>query len=128
MVLKIRVYCRRELLHLRALNRSGLFLCFEQGDTMSLTIDDVRRVANLARLEFNESELAEITSQLSKVVTLVDELAMANTDGVDPMVHAIELANILAADIPKASLSRAEAIRNAPSADDECFRVPAVLG
>ncbi|XZE33327.1 Asp-tRNA(Asn)/Glu-tRNA(Gln) amidotransferase subunit GatC [Pirellulaceae bacterium SH501] len=95
---------------------------------MSLTIDDVRRVANLARLEFNESELAEITSQLSKVVTLVDELATANTDGVDPMVHAIELANILAADTPQASLSRAEAIKNAPSADDECFRVPAVLG
>lgn len=95
---------------------------------MSLTIDDVRRVANLARLEFNESELAEITSQLSKVVTLVDELATVNTDGVDPMVHAIELANILAADTPRASLSRAEAIKNAPSADDECFRVPAVLG
>ncbi|AMV32405.1 Glutamyl-tRNA(Gln) amidotransferase subunit C [Pirellula sp. SH-Sr6A] len=95
---------------------------------MSLTIDDVRRVANLARLEFNEAELAEITAQLSKVVTLVDELAAANTDGVDPMVHAIELANILAADRPKPSVTRAEALQNAPSADDECFRVPAVLG
>lgn len=77
---------------------------------MSLTIDDVRRVANLARLEFNEAELAEITAQLSKVVTLVDELATANTDGVDPMVHAIELANILAADSPKPSVTRAEAL------------------
>ncbi|XZE45964.1 Asp-tRNA(Asn)/Glu-tRNA(Gln) amidotransferase subunit GatC [Pirellulaceae bacterium SH467] len=95
---------------------------------MSLTIDDVRRVANLARLEFNEAELAEITEQLSKVVTLVDELAAANTDGVDPMVHAIELANILAVDSPRPSVTRAEALQNAPSADEECFRVPAVLG
>ncbi len=93
-----------------------------------LTIEDVKRVANLARLDFTEEELSEITVQLGKVVTLIDELSTVNTEGVEPMVHAIELANILAADSVKPSLDRAEALKNAPSADDECFRVPAVLG
>lgn len=95
---------------------------------MSLSIDDVRRVANLARLEFSESELGEITKQLGNVVALVDELSQVNTEGVEPMVHAIELNNVLAADVVKPSLERTEALKNAPSADEECFRVPAVLG
>ena len=95
---------------------------------MSLRIDDVRRVANLARLEFSESELGEITEQLGKVVALVDELGQVDTEGVEPMVHAMELTNVLAADIVKPSLDRTEALKNAPNCDQECFRVPAVLG
>ncbi len=95
---------------------------------MPLSIDDVRRVANLARLQFEESELEEITAQLGKVVKLADELSSVNTDGVEPMVHAIELSNVLAADVVQASIRREDALKNAPSADGECFRVPAVLG
>ena len=95
---------------------------------MSLSIDDVRRVANLARLEFSEEELGEITKQLGKVVDLVDELSQVDTQGVEPLVHAIELTNVLAADSVKPSLDRADALKNAPASDEECFRVPAVLG
>jgi aspartyl-tRNA(Asn)/glutamyl-tRNA(Gln) amidotransferase subunit C len=44
------------------------------------------------------------------------------------MVHAIEIENVLVEDLVFASLPREEALKNAPSSDDECFRVPAVLG
>ncbi|MBU6173146.1 MAG: aspartyl/glutamyl-tRNA amidotransferase subunit C, partial [Planctomycetes bacterium] len=61
-----------------------------RGCRMTLSIDDVRRVANLARLSFTEEELAEITLQLGKVVDLVAQLSVADTQGIEPMVHAIE--------------------------------------
>lgn len=95
---------------------------------MSLTLDDVKRIANLARLSFTEEELVEITKQLGNVVELVTELSQVDTDGVSPMVHAIEIENVLVEDLVFASLPREEVLKNAPSSDDECFRVPAVLG
>ena len=95
---------------------------------VSLTLDDVKRIANLARLSFTEEELVEITKQLGNVVELVTELSQVGTDGVSPMVHAIEIENVLVEDLVFASLPREEALKNAPSSDDECFRVPAVLG
>ena len=95
---------------------------------MSLTLDDVKRIANLARLSFTEDELVEITKQLGNVVELVTELSQVDTDGINPMVHAIEIVNVLVEDKVLASLPREEALKNAPSSDDECFRVPAVLG
>jgi aspartyl-tRNA(Asn)/glutamyl-tRNA(Gln) amidotransferase subunit C len=95
---------------------------------VSLTLDDVKRIANLARLSFTEDELVEITKQLGNVVELVTELSQVDTDGISPMVHAIEIENVLVEDHVLASLPREEALKNAPSSDDECFRVPAVLG
>ena len=95
---------------------------------VSLTLDDVKRIANLARLSFTEDELVEITKQLGNVVELVTELSQVDTDGINPMVHAIEIVNVLVEDKVLASLPREEALKNAPSSDDECFRVPAVLG
>jgi aspartyl-tRNA(Asn)/glutamyl-tRNA(Gln) amidotransferase subunit C len=95
---------------------------------VSLTLDDVKRIANLARLSFTESELVEITRQLGNVVELVEQLSQVPTDSVQPMVHAIEIENVLVEDKVSVSLPREEALKNSPSSDDECFRVPAVLG
>ncbi|MFC1759449.1 aspartyl/glutamyl-tRNA amidotransferase subunit C [Planctomycetota bacterium] len=51
-----------------------------------------------------------------------------DTENVEPMAHAADVANVFADDILQPSLDRADALANAPKADDECFRVPAVLG
>jgi aspartyl-tRNA(Asn)/glutamyl-tRNA(Gln) amidotransferase subunit C len=95
---------------------------------MALSAEDVLRVANLARLSLEQNEIAELTSKLGSVVGLIEQLSEANTDQVEPMVHAFELQNVLASDIVSPSLSRELALQNAPSSDQECFRVPAVLG
>jgi aspartyl-tRNA(Asn)/glutamyl-tRNA(Gln) amidotransferase subunit C len=95
---------------------------------VALSQDDVMRVAKLARLSLTSSEVSELTSQLGQIVSLVDQLGEVNTDNVEPMVHAFDSVNVLAPDVPVPSLSRSEALQNAPAADSECFRVPAVLG
>lgn len=95
---------------------------------MILSVDDVIRVANLARLSLSPAESSELAGQLSKIVDLVNELSELDTEGIEPLVHAIEISNVLAEDAPRPSLPRQSVLQNAPAADDECFRVPAVLG
>ena len=95
---------------------------------MALDRHQVAKIAALARLSFTDAELDELTVQLGKIVDLVDQLSLVNTDGIEPMVHAIELENVLKADEIQPSLDRRKALANAPDADEECFRVSAVLG
>jgi aspartyl-tRNA(Asn)/glutamyl-tRNA(Gln) amidotransferase subunit C len=65
---------------------------------MSLSPTDVERIAHLARLQLSEAELASYSVQLQAIVTFVDQLQAVDTAGIEPMVHAIELSNVLAAD------------------------------
>ena len=58
---------------------------------MSISRQDVEKVALLARLQLTEAELATMTEQLAQIVGYVDQLAEVDTDGVEPMAHAIEL-------------------------------------
>ncbi len=95
---------------------------------MALAADDVIRIGNLARLSLAPAEVLELTEKLGKIVDLVEQLAEVDTENVEPMVHAFELQNVLAPDLCLPSLSRDQALQNAPSSDSECFRVPAVLG
>ena len=95
---------------------------------MALTLEDVEKVALLARLQFTDDELSLMTDHLVQIVEYVEQLDQLDTKDVEPLAHTLEINNVLADDVPQASLSREEALRNAPQHDDECFRVPAVLG
>ena len=94
---------------------------------MSLDRFQVAKIALLARLSLSELELDSATDQLGKIVDLFHQLDQVDTDGVEPLVHAIELHNVLAVDQVVPSIVRELALQNAPSADEECFRVNAVL-
>lgn len=95
---------------------------------MNLTRDDVEKVALLARLDFSDEELEQMTTQLGKIVGYVEQLQQLDTEGVEPLAHGVELLNVFAEDVVKPSLSRDDALSNAPKRDDACYRVPAVLG
>lgn len=95
---------------------------------MSLTRKDVLKVSLLARLQLSDAELDAMTQQLAEVVSYVDQLSEVDTEGVEPMAHAVELSNVLAADESRPSLPRGEALANAPHATDEAYLVPAVIG
>ncbi len=95
---------------------------------MSLARADVEKVALLARLELSEDEVDRLTSELQQVVAYVDQLAEVDTDGVEPMAHAMEISNVFADDVVRPSLAREDALANAPHHNDEAFLVPAVLG
>ena len=95
---------------------------------MSLTRQDVEKVALLARLQLTDDELALMTEQLTQIVGYVDQLAEVDTDGVEPMAHAVEVANVFADDEVRPSLPREAALANAPRRNDRGYLVPAVLG
>lgn len=95
---------------------------------MSLTRAEVEKVSQLARLRLSDAELDALTRELGQVVQYVELLGELETDEVQPMAHAMDLTNVFADDVPRASLDREQALANAPKRDDECYRVPAVLG
>ncbi|MCA9124224.1 MAG: Asp-tRNA(Asn)/Glu-tRNA(Gln) amidotransferase subunit GatC [Planctomycetaceae bacterium] len=95
---------------------------------MGLSRDEVAKVSLLARLRFGDDELDILTSQLSQVVEYVRQLEELDTESVRPMAHVEDIHNVLVDDIPRPSLDREEALANAPKRDEECYRVPAVLG
>ncbi len=94
---------------------------------MALTGDQVRWVAHLARLEFTPEELDLFTDQLSKIVDYVNQLQQINTDGVEPLSHALPIHNVFRPDEVKPSLSKDEALANAPDRKGDFYGVPAVL-
>jgi aspartyl-tRNA(Asn)/glutamyl-tRNA(Gln) amidotransferase subunit C len=96
--------------------------------TMSISRQDIEKVALLARLQLTEDELSKMTSELAQIVGYVDQLREVNTEGVEPMAHAIELSNVFRDDVVIQSLPRAEALANAPHHDERGYLVPAVLG
>ena len=94
---------------------------------MSLTATEVRWVAHLARLELTDVELETMTRQLSAIVDYVDQLKQVNTDGVEPLAHALPVQNVFRPDDPVPSLPVDDALRNAPARAGDYFAVPAVF-
>lgn len=94
---------------------------------MSISPDDVLKVAKLAKLQFTQDELSPLAQQLSKIVDFVETLTPINTDRVEPLAHAMDLHSVLRDDAAKIGLSRNAALANSPQHDDECFRVPPVI-
>lgn len=95
---------------------------------MSLTRADVEKIALLARLKLTADEVEGFTRQLTQIVDYVESLRELDTQNVAPMAHALDLVNVFAADEWVAGLDREQALANAPKRDEECYRVPAVLG
>ncbi len=95
---------------------------------MSLTRAEVEKVSLLGRLLLTPAELQRMTAQLGQVVDYMNLLAELDTEGVEPMAHAIELTNVFRDDVVRPSLPREQALANAPQHDREHYLVPAVLG
>ncbi len=94
---------------------------------MSLTAQEVQWVAHLARLQLSAAELETMTRQLSAIVDYVAQLKQVNTDGVEPMAHALAVRNVFREDEPAPSLTVADALTNAPQRRGDFYSVPAVL-
>ena len=98
------------------------------GSFMALSRADVEKVSLLARLELTPEELDTMTQQLGQIVGYVELLAELDTENVQPMAHALDVANVFAEDEVRPSLDRAAALANAPHQDGHFYLVPAVLG
>jgi aspartyl-tRNA(Asn)/glutamyl-tRNA(Gln) amidotransferase subunit C len=95
---------------------------------MAISRPEVEKVALLGRLLLSEEELDRMTVQLGDILGYMDLLAEVDTSGVEPMAHALDVANVWRDDRAGPSLEREVALANAPHRDAECYLVPAVLG
>jgi aspartyl-tRNA(Asn)/glutamyl-tRNA(Gln) amidotransferase subunit C len=94
---------------------------------MALTHDDVAKVALLARLRLTGEELNTFTPQLNAIVDYVAQLQELDTQDVEPLAHGVEVCNVFREDVRGPSLTREDALANAPKRNAESFLVPPVL-
>ena len=87
----------------------------------------IDNLSNLARLEFNATEKEEIKKDLQRMILFVEKLGELDTTGVEPLLHMSPETNVLREDIPHGSVSRQEALANAPATDGIYFKVPKVI-
>ncbi len=95
---------------------------------MSVTIKEVERIATLAKLSFSEEEKKKLTSELNDILKYMEQLSALDTTNVEALAHVIKLSNVFRADEVKPSVSREDALKNAPAATERFFKVPKVIG
>jgi aspartyl-tRNA(Asn)/glutamyl-tRNA(Gln) amidotransferase subunit C len=94
---------------------------------MTTDIQTLRKLAHLARLEFDESKEAEMLQDLNKILTWVDKLRELDTEAVEPLIHISQEVNVLREDRAQNTVSHEDALRPAPRKDADYFRVPKVI-
>lgn len=92
-----------------------------------MNIEEVRKVASLARLSLTEEELTTYGQQLTQILGYIAVLDEVDTADAAPMPHAIDLQNVFRDDEVKPSLDRTQALANAPRTDGQFFQVPQIL-
>ena len=94
---------------------------------MQVTDKTIEDLAHLARLRFDEDEKESVKKDLQNMIAFVEQLNEIDTKGVEPILHMSDTVNVLREDVVKGSVSREEALKNAPLKDDEFFKVPTVI-
>ena len=94
---------------------------------MSLSKKDIEHIAKLAKLKFTDEELAKLEPQMNRILDYVEKLNELDTSDVEPLSHPVEGSNRFREDNPKTSVKREQALKNAPSTDEEYFKVPKVI-
>ncbi len=94
---------------------------------MKITRDEVLHVAHLARLNLSEEELTKMTGQLDNILSYFDKLGELDTKGIPPTTHAQKTVNAFREDVVQPSLTRDEALDNAPEDNGEMFTVPRII-
>lgn len=87
----------------------------------------VDKLAHLSRLSFDEGEKQEIKKDLQRMIAFVEKLNELDLEGVEPLLHLSDETNVLREDLISGSVSRDEAIKNAPLHDQQFFKVPKVI-
>ena len=94
---------------------------------MSLTLEQVRRVAHLARIEISDAEAASTLGHLNGIFTLIEEMQAVDTTGIEPMAHAQDVAQRLREDRISETNRRESFQAVAPEAEAGLYLVPKVI-
>ena len=94
---------------------------------MSISIEEVKHIAKLSRLNLSEEELQKYSTQLSSIVDMANEISSLDTENVKPTAHILENVNVFRKDEVSPSYDREEILRNAPTKESGCISVPRVV-
>ncbi len=94
---------------------------------MSLTREQVLHIARLARVGVTEEDVARLQEELSEILEHFEALRALDTEGVPPTSHPLPLESVMRADEVRPSLSTEDVLANAPLAQEDAFRVRAIL-
>jgi len=93
---------------------------------MRISREDVKHIAKLAELEFSDREIDKITPQLDRILEHVARISAVNTGDVEPASHVLDVNNVFRQDVPSQTVSREDALKNAPLEEEGGFRVPRI--
>ena len=93
-----------------------------------ITAEDVRKVAQLARLDLPEEKIVTYTGQLERILEYVAHLEAVDTEGVPPTTRAVEVVNVTRDDRIDPTPVRDQLLDLAPQREGDFFRVPRILG
>ena len=94
---------------------------------MKITLQDVEKVAKLARLEVSPAEKEAFAKQLSQILTHVETLKQYDTDGIEPTATVLGQVNVFRDDVIRPSLPVEKALANAPEREADGFSVPKII-
>ena len=94
---------------------------------MEVNVELIDKLAHLSRLQFNDSEKEQVQTDLQRMIRFVEKLNELDTTGVAPLLHMSDGINVLRDDEVGGSITRAEALQNAPQQDGVFFKVPKVI-
>ena len=94
---------------------------------MKVDLKLVDKIAELAKLTFNQKEKEAIREDLEKMIGVVEQLNEMDVSGVEPLAYITDEKNVLRPDVVKQEITHEEALKNAPQKDSDYFKVPKVL-
>lgn len=94
---------------------------------MALNIEDIKRIAYLARIEINEQEATATLTKLSGILGLIEQMQAVNTDGIEPMSHSQDLTQRLREDVVTQTNQREAFQAIAPLTENGLYLVPKVI-
>ncbi len=94
----------------------------------TISRDDVAKLAKLARLALTDDELDNFAGQLDSILGYVGRIQAVDTSGVKPTGNPLRSVNVTRDDVVQTSLTQAQALAEAPAADEGRFAVPQILG
>jgi aspartyl-tRNA(Asn)/glutamyl-tRNA(Gln) amidotransferase subunit C len=94
---------------------------------MQITDEIVDHIAHLARLQFDGEKKEAIKADMERIISFMDILSEVPTENVEPLIFMSDEINVLREDIPAVTVTQKEALKNAPKADSDYFRIPKVL-
>jgi aspartyl-tRNA(Asn)/glutamyl-tRNA(Gln) amidotransferase subunit C len=92
--------------------------------TMSISLEQIKHLAHLSRLEFTEEELKEMQGDMGKILDFVAQIDALDLSGIEPLTQMSDSVNVMREDQTKGMIQKAEALKNAPDANSDYFRVP----